>query len=167
MPDTRKTDPAALFQAALTACSSSSSRSTADTINGNHGDHMVEIFQAAVEAARQTGKGLAEAMQNASLALRELTGNGSACLYAQAWSSLPASSASTASASTTCRVTARTCCGRERARTGSPRLCSIWYGAQSAGGRLIRLSQRKRAPEYNFSAWAHYSSSGWLTCRPE
>ena len=85
MPEPRETDLAALFQAALDCLiEQRQPLNQLDTINGNHGDHMVEIFQAAVEAARQEGKSdLAEAMQNASLALRGLSGNGSAHLYAQ------------------------------------------------------------------------------------
>lgn len=55
----------------------------ADLINGNHGDHMVEIFQAAVQAARQYRQSeLPEAMQQAGAALRQLPGNASASVYA-------------------------------------------------------------------------------------
>ena len=84
MPDSRKTDLAALFQAALDCLIEQQQQlNRLDTFNGNHGDHMVEIFQSAVEAARQDGESdLSEAMQNASLTLRGLTGNGSARLYA-------------------------------------------------------------------------------------
>ncbi len=84
MPESRKTDLAVLFQAALDCLIEQQQElNQADEFNNNHGDHMVEIFQAAVEAARQDGESdLAEAMQNASLALRGLSGNGSARLYA-------------------------------------------------------------------------------------
>jgi hypothetical protein len=84
MPDTRRTDLAALFQAALDCLlEQRQSLNQMDTINGNHGDHMVEIFQTAIAAARQHGESdLSEAMENASLALRGLADNGSARLYA-------------------------------------------------------------------------------------
>lgn len=84
MPESHKTDLAVLFQAALDCLIEQQQElNQADDFNNNHGDHMVEIFQSAVEAARQDGESdLAEAMQNASLALRGLSGNGSARLYA-------------------------------------------------------------------------------------
>jgi hypothetical protein len=84
MPDTNRTDLAALFQAALDCLlEQQQPLNELDTINGNHGAQLVEIFRAAVEAARQDGESdLAVTMENASLALKGLTGNGSARLYA-------------------------------------------------------------------------------------
>jgi hypothetical protein len=53
-----------------------------DPLNGNHGDHMTEIFAAAAQAAgRQPDLPLSEAMLRASQALEELPGNGSAEVY--------------------------------------------------------------------------------------
>jgi hypothetical protein len=55
----------------------------ADAFNGNHGDHMIEIFQVASNAAQaQQGAGLAQAMLSAADQLDELPANGSARLYA-------------------------------------------------------------------------------------
>lgn len=55
----------------------------ADPYNGNHGDHMVEIFDLAVRAAQEKrGAGLAETMRQASLLLGQTRQNGSALLYA-------------------------------------------------------------------------------------
>ena len=55
-----------------------------DTLNGNHGDHMVAIFQIASQAALQMpGDDLAGAMELASNELRQLEDNASAQLYAQ------------------------------------------------------------------------------------
>jgi hypothetical protein len=54
----------------------------ADTVNGNHGDHMVEIFSIAVQAASQKkAEGLAAAMDYAGELLGEMPENGSAHLY--------------------------------------------------------------------------------------
>jgi hypothetical protein len=55
----------------------------ADPFNGNHGDHMVEIFEIATRAAQeiQTAS-LAEAMAHAASLLEAQTGNGSASMYA-------------------------------------------------------------------------------------
>lgn len=54
----------------------------ADSVNGNHGDHMVEIFQAAVQAAqREETDELAATMEQASLALKQLPDNATASLY--------------------------------------------------------------------------------------
>jgi hypothetical protein len=54
----------------------------ADSINANHGDHMVEIFTVAVKAAREKqAEGLAEAMDYAGLLLDELQANASAHVY--------------------------------------------------------------------------------------
>jgi len=56
----------------------------ADTVNGNHGDHMVEIFSIAVQAASQKqAEGLAAAMDYAGELLGELPENGSARVYGQ------------------------------------------------------------------------------------
>jgi hypothetical protein len=55
----------------------------ADTFNGNHGDHMVEIFEIAAQAARERGgASLAEAMEHASQLLEQRSHNGSAQVYA-------------------------------------------------------------------------------------
>ncbi len=55
----------------------------ADTWNGNHGDHMLEIFQIAAQAASQDPAGdLAGAMFFASQELRRNPNNGSAQVYA-------------------------------------------------------------------------------------
>ncbi len=56
----------------------------ADPYNQNHGDHMVEIFQIAVRAAREKqSASLAEAMQYASQLLQGCEHNGSAQVYAR------------------------------------------------------------------------------------
>jgi hypothetical protein len=56
----------------------------ADTYNGNHGDHMVEIFEVAVQAAGQASiESLSGGMQRAGEMLSELSDNGSAQVYAQ------------------------------------------------------------------------------------
>jgi hypothetical protein len=53
-----------------------------DPLNGNHGDHMIEIFAAAAQAAgRQPDLPLGEAMLRAAHALDALGGNGSAEVY--------------------------------------------------------------------------------------
>jgi hypothetical protein len=72
----------------------------ADALNGNHGDHMVEIFQAATEAAATqaassagggvTGAGLAEAMDYAAGLLYQQAHNGSAQVYARGLEELAA-----------------------------------------------------------------------------
>jgi hypothetical protein len=55
----------------------------ADPYNGDHGDHMVEVFGVAAQAAREkSGAGLAEAMEYAAGLLAGLAGNGSAQVYA-------------------------------------------------------------------------------------
>ena len=55
----------------------------ADAANGNHGDHMVEIFELASRAAQEkSGTALAEAMEYASQLLEQLSHNGSAQVYA-------------------------------------------------------------------------------------
>ena len=54
----------------------------ADTANGNHGDHMVEIFELATRAAQEkAGLDLADAMLYASQLLERVEQNGSAQLY--------------------------------------------------------------------------------------
>ncbi len=54
----------------------------ADPVNGNHGDHMAEIFAAAAQAAAGTPDlPLSQAMQRAARALEGLAGNGSAEVY--------------------------------------------------------------------------------------
>jgi hypothetical protein len=55
----------------------------ADPVNGNHGDHMVEIFQIAAQAAQEKQSASpAEAMAYAADLLEAQTGNGSARVYA-------------------------------------------------------------------------------------
>jgi len=55
----------------------------ADSINGNHGDNMVAVFQVATQAAEAVqDEGLAQAMLFSALALEALTQNGSAQVYA-------------------------------------------------------------------------------------
>jgi hypothetical protein len=75
---------APIFQAAQAVMQKSRSAfNQADSLNGNHGDHMVEIFAVAVQAAQEKqAEGLAEAMDYAGALLRNLTENGSAQLYA-------------------------------------------------------------------------------------
>ena len=56
----------------------------ADTVNGNHGDHMVEIFDLATRAAQDKADlDLAGAMLSASQLLEQTAQNGSAQLYAR------------------------------------------------------------------------------------
>jgi hypothetical protein len=56
----------------------------ADSANGNHGDHMVAIFDVAVQSAREKqAEGLAVAMAYAGDRLRALPANGSAQVYAR------------------------------------------------------------------------------------
>jgi hypothetical protein len=55
----------------------------ADPVNGDHGDHMVAIFQVAAQAARENPEmDLPQAMQAASERLAALSANDSARLYA-------------------------------------------------------------------------------------
>ena len=55
-----------------------------DSLNGNHGDHMIAIFQIASQAARQiVDSDLASSMELASQMLMQLEDNASAQLYAQ------------------------------------------------------------------------------------
>lgn len=56
----------------------------ADSANGNHGDHMLEIFKTAAQVLEENpGLGLAEALDLASQRLALLSGNGSAQVYSQ------------------------------------------------------------------------------------
>lgn len=56
----------------------------ADALNGNHGDHMVEIFQTVVSALQSNPSAdLTGSLKAASLALEKLTTNRSAQIYAQ------------------------------------------------------------------------------------
>jgi hypothetical protein len=55
----------------------------ADPYNGDHGDHMVEIFELAASAVRQQEQvPLPDAMDRAARMLERLSGNGSAQVYA-------------------------------------------------------------------------------------
>ena len=55
----------------------------ADPYNGNHGDHMVEIFELAASAVGEQGHAaLPDAMEYAGGQLARLPGNGSAGVYA-------------------------------------------------------------------------------------
>jgi hypothetical protein len=85
MPEAAQTNLATLFEAALaTLRQNQEALNQADPFNGNHGDHMVEIFETAVQAARQSDpSNLALAMEQASLMLTGLEDNGSARLYAR------------------------------------------------------------------------------------
>ncbi len=61
----------------------------ADSVNANHGDHMVEVFAVAVQAAQdKQAAGLAEAMDYAGDLLCALPENGSAQVYARGLASL-------------------------------------------------------------------------------
>jgi hypothetical protein len=63
----------------------------ADSANGNHGDHMVEIFDIAARAAVEKQEiGLAEAMVYAAGQLRQRGQNGSAQVYASGLEQLAA-----------------------------------------------------------------------------
>ncbi|MCU0489545.1 MAG: hypothetical protein MUE67_11420 [Anaerolineales bacterium] len=75
---------APIFQAVAQAMSDHRLEfNAADTVNGNHGDHMLEIFHLAVEAAEaKQGDGLAVAMEYAGILLRSRPENGSAQVYA-------------------------------------------------------------------------------------
>jgi hypothetical protein len=55
----------------------------ADTINGNHGDHMVQVFELAARAAGEKPQAeVAEAMEYGASLLEAQAGNGSAQVYA-------------------------------------------------------------------------------------
>jgi hypothetical protein len=75
---------APLFQAVGEALrQNQESLNQADPYNGNHGDHMVEIFARAAQAAQdKKDASLAEAMQYAGIQLEQLAHNGSAQVYA-------------------------------------------------------------------------------------
>lgn len=61
----------------------------ADEINGNHGDHMVEVFEIAARACEQQGGiELADAMERAGQWLVTCIDNGSAQVYARGLSAL-------------------------------------------------------------------------------
>lgn len=61
----------------------------ADVVNGNHGDHMVEIFRvASLAALEKQDQGMDEAMQYAALLLRQYRQNASAQVYARGLSLL-------------------------------------------------------------------------------
>jgi hypothetical protein len=61
----------------------------ADPINGNHGDHMVQIFRLATQAALEKQEaGLDEAMDYGAALLRQHEQNGSARVYARGLSLL-------------------------------------------------------------------------------
>jgi hypothetical protein len=78
-------DLSRLFQSVTTELAARQDElNQADPQNGNHGDHMVEIFQAAADAAAQkSGAGLADAMEYAGELLRGQEHNGSAQVYAR------------------------------------------------------------------------------------
>lgn len=60
-----------------------------DEFNGDHGDHMLEIFQLAAQAVgEEEGVSLADAMQRAGALLSARVGNGSAQVYARGLSLL-------------------------------------------------------------------------------
>jgi hypothetical protein len=83
-------DLAKLFNAVVTELAARQDElNQADPQNGNHGDHMVEIFQtAASAAAEKRGADLAEAMDYASELLQRRQDNGSAQVYARGLSQL-------------------------------------------------------------------------------
>jgi hypothetical protein len=90
--DSSPIDLAHLFQSAEAALILRQDElNQADPHNHNHGDHMVEVFQAATEAAAiKDGSGLAEAMEYAAALLRHRPENGSAQVYARGLSELAA-----------------------------------------------------------------------------
>lgn len=75
----------ALFQAVTAALEENrSTLNAADAENGNHGDHMVEIFDLAAQAAQdQAPNDLAGAMEYAARLLSARSSNGSAQVYAR------------------------------------------------------------------------------------
>ena len=74
-----------LFQSVTDALTKACSElNQADARNQNHGDHMVEIFQIATRAAQEKQEAdLSDAMDYASLLLKERTENDSAQVYAR------------------------------------------------------------------------------------
>lgn len=83
MEPTQKT-LAPLFWAVGDALRSSRDElNAADTLNGDHGDHMVQVFEIAAQAAEQLASASpADAMQAAAQQLALQSGNGSAQVYA-------------------------------------------------------------------------------------
>lgn len=79
-----------LFQAAMAALVFHQDElNEADQANRDHGDHMVEIFQTAAEAAAAKSEArLDEAMEYGAELLRQLPKNGSAQVYARGLSQL-------------------------------------------------------------------------------
>ena len=79
-----KYELAPLFRAVETMlCQNRGVLNQADLDNSNHGDHMVEVFQLATQAAEEKREAeLAEAMAYAGRLLQEQTHNGSAQMYA-------------------------------------------------------------------------------------
>jgi hypothetical protein len=84
MPEPSTYSLAPLFQAVGQALRQNQpALNQADPLNGNHGDHMVEIFEIAARAAQEIQDGsLAEAMAHAASLLEAQSGNGSASMYA-------------------------------------------------------------------------------------
>ena len=84
MPELSAASLAPLFQAVGEALSQQrAALNQADSLNGDHGDHMVEIFQVATRAAQEKQESeVAEAMAYAASQLEALSGNGSAKVYA-------------------------------------------------------------------------------------
>jgi hypothetical protein len=76
---------APLFQAVGAALrQNQAALNQADILNGNHGDHMVEIFDLAARAAQEYDQlGMSQAMLHASQLLEQTEGNGSAQVYAR------------------------------------------------------------------------------------
>ncbi len=85
MTASASTELAPLFRAVGQALrQSQAALNQADALNGNHGDHMVEIFRIAAMAAQEKqSAGLAEAMSYAASLLEGLSDNGSAVVYAR------------------------------------------------------------------------------------
>ena len=84
MPELSPSSLAPLFEAVGEALSQQrAALNQADSLNGDHGDHMVEIFQVATRAAQdKQSAGVAEVMAYAASQLEALSGNGSAKVYA-------------------------------------------------------------------------------------
>jgi len=76
---------ASLFQAVGEALSQNRQAfNQSDPVNGNHGDHMVEVFEIAARAASEKpGADVAAAMQHAAQLLAAQRDNGSAQVYAR------------------------------------------------------------------------------------
>ena len=84
MADRAEFELATLFQAMGAALyHNRPALNQADTLNGNHGDHMVEIFQIAAQAAAERDDlEAAPAMEYVAQLLNQRTHNGSAQVYA-------------------------------------------------------------------------------------